>query len=99
LRSFDGEGMELGLAFSAKHLADRTYQDKLRAALQEHFGKPLALKIVIGEISGNTAAVQAQSERQARQGKALEAIHGDAFVRDLMDTFDATIVGDSVKPT
>jgi DNA polymerase-3 subunit gamma/tau len=99
LRSFDGESMELGLAFSAKHLADRIYQDKLRAALQEHFGKSVALKIVIGEISGNTAAVKAQSERQARQGKALEAIHGDAFVRDLIDTFDATIVSDSVKPT
>ncbi|MEK7361740.1 MAG: DNA polymerase III subunit gamma/tau C-terminal domain-containing protein [Pseudomonadota bacterium] len=99
LRSFDGESMELGLAFSAKHLADRIYQDKLRAALQEHFGRPVALRIVIGEISGNTAAVQAQSERQVRQGKALEAIQGDAFVRDLMDTFDATIVSDSVKPT
>ncbi|MGP1678346.1 MAG: DNA polymerase III subunit gamma/tau [Burkholderiales bacterium] len=99
LRGFDGESMELGLAFTAKHLADRGYQDKLRAALQAHFGKPVALRIVIGEICGNTAAVQAQSEREARQGKALEAIQGDAFVRDLMDTFDATIVGDSVKPT
>ena len=99
LRGFDGETMELGLAFSAKHLADRIYQDKLRTALQEHFGKPVALKIVIGEISGNTAAVLAQTERQARQGKALEAIQGDAFVRDLMDNFDATIVSDSVKPT
>ncbi len=98
LRGFDGESMELGLASSAKHLADRGYQDKLRAALHEHFGKPVALKIVIGEISGNTAAVKAQSERQARQGKALEAIQGDAFVRDLMDNFDATIVSDSVKP-
>jgi DNA polymerase-3 subunit gamma/tau len=98
LRGFDDESMELGLAFSAKHLADRTYQDKLRAALEEHFGKRVALKLVIGEINGNTAAVQAQSERQARQGKALEAIQGDAFVRDLMDTFDATIVSDSVKP-
>ena len=98
LRSFDGECMELGLAFSAKHLAERTYQDQLRTALQEQFGKPIALKIVIGKIKGNTAAVQAQSEREARQGKALEAIQGDAFVRDLMDTFDATIVSDSVKP-
>ncbi len=98
LRGFDGESMELGLAYSAKHLAERIYQDKLRTALHEHFGKAIALKIVIGEISGNTAAVQAQTERQARQGKALEAIQGDAFVRDLMDTFDATIVGDSVKP-
>jgi DNA polymerase-3 subunit gamma/tau len=99
LRNFDGESMELGLAFSAKHLADKVYQDKLRDALKEHFGRAIALKIVIGEISGNTAAIQAQSERQARQGKALEAIQGDAFVRDLMDTFDATIVSDSVKPT
>jgi DNA polymerase-3 subunit gamma/tau len=98
LRSFDGERMELGLAFPAKHLAEKAYQDKLRDALKEHFGRAVALKIVIGEISGITAAVQAQSERQARQGKALEAIHGDAFVRDLMDTFDATIVSDSVKP-
>jgi DNA polymerase III subunit gamma/tau len=99
LRSFDGESMELGLAHSAKHLADRVYQDKLRMALKGHFGKPVALKIVIGEISGNTAAVQAQTERQARQGKALQAIQGDAFVRELMDSFDATIVSDSVKPT
>ena len=99
LHSFDGESIELGLAFSAKHLADKVYQDKLRDALKEHFGSVVALKIVIGEVSGNTAAGQAQSERQARQGKALEAIHGDAFVRDLMDTFDATIVSDSVKPT
>jgi DNA polymerase-3 subunit gamma/tau len=91
--------MELGLAFAAKHLADRAYQDKLRAALQEHFGKPVALRIVIGEICGNTAAVKAENERRARHAKALEAIQGDAFVRDLMDTFDATIVGDSVKPT
>jgi DNA polymerase-3 subunit gamma/tau len=99
LRNFDGESIELGLTFSDKHLAEKVYQDKLRVALKEHFGRAVTLRIVIGEISGNTAAVQAQSEREARQGKALEAIRGDAFVRDLMDTFDATIVGDSVKPT
>ena len=99
LRSFDGESMELGLALTSRHLAEKMYQDKLRVALQQHFGKSLALKIVIGEIRGNTAAVKAQSERQARQGKALEALQGDPFVRDLMDTFDATIVGNSIKPT
>jgi DNA polymerase-3 subunit gamma/tau len=99
LRSFDGISMELSLASAHKHLAEKAYQDKLRAALQEHFGKPVALKLRIGEIIGNTAAAQAQSERQANQEKALEAIHGDACVRDLMDTFDATIVSESVKPS
>ncbi|MFH1605535.1 MAG: DNA polymerase III subunit gamma/tau, partial [Pseudomonadota bacterium] len=77
LRSFDGEILELGLAVSSRHLAEKMYQDKLRAALQEHFGKPVALKVVVGEISGNTAAVKAQNERQVRQGKALEALQGD----------------------
>ena len=99
LRSFDGEIMELSLASAHRHLAEKIYQDKLRAALQEHFGRHIGLKIGIGEIKGNTAAAQAQSERQVKQEQARQAIHGDAFVRDLMDTFDATIVSDSVKPS
>ena len=99
LRSFDGESMELSLAAAHRHLADKGYQEKLRAALQEYFGRTIALKISIGEVKGVTAAAKAQGERQARQEKAVEAIHGDPFVRDMMETLDATIVSDSVKPS
>jgi len=40
LASFDGEALELCVPPAAKHLAEKSYQEKLRGALQERFGKP-----------------------------------------------------------
>ena len=84
---FDGETLELRLPSSAKHLAEQVYQEKLKGALQAHFGKPVRLEVGFGDTSGNTA-----------QDRAAAAIHQDAFVRDLMEQFDATIVQSSIKP-
>ena len=72
---------------SAKHLAEKNFQDKLRGALQERFGKPVRLAVTISETTGNTA-----------RGRAASAIGQDAFVRDLVENFDATIVESSIKP-
>jgi DNA polymerase-3 subunit gamma/tau len=88
LRGFDGEALELRVPPAAKHLAERNFQDKLRAALQEHFGRPLRLTVEVGETGGNTA-----------RDRAVAAISEDAFVRDLVENFDATIVDSSIKPT
>jgi hypothetical protein len=41
----------------------------------------------VGETGGNTA-----------RGRAAAAINQDAFVRDLVENFDATIVESSIKP-
>jgi DNA polymerase III subunit gamma/tau len=87
LKSFDGESLELCIPQAAKHLAEKSFQDKLRAALQEHFGRPVRLTVQVGEISGNTA-----------RERAATAIGQDAFVRDLVENFDATIVESSIKP-
>jgi len=84
---FDGDTLELRLPSSAKHLAERVYQEKLKEALQAHFGKPIRLDVRFGDTSGNTA-----------QDRAAAAIHQDTFVRDLMEQFDATIVQSSIKP-
>jgi DNA polymerase III subunit gamma/tau len=73
---------------AAKHLAEKTYQDKLRAALQAHFGRPIRLSVQVGDTAGNTA-----------RDRASAAISGDAFVKNLMENFDATIVESSIKPT
>ena len=88
LQRFDGESIELCVPPAAKHLAEKGFQDKLRAALQEHFGKPVRLTVRIGETGGNTA-----------RDRAAAAISQDAFVRDLVENFDATIVESSIKPT
>ena len=87
LQAFDGEGLELCVPPAAKHLAERNFQDKLRAALQEHFGRPVRLLVKVGETGGNTA-----------RDRAAAAISGDAFVRDLVENFDATILDSSIKP-
>jgi DNA polymerase-3 subunit gamma/tau len=87
LQRFDGESLELCVPPAAKHLAEKSFQDKLRGALQEHFGKPVRLSVRVGETGGNTA-----------RDRAAAAISQDTFVRDLVENFDATIVESSIKP-
>src|SRR5262245_52681036 len=88
LQSFDGDSLELCVPHAAKHLAEKSFQDKLRGALQEHFGRPVRLTVRVGETGGNTA-----------RDRAAAAISQDTFVRDLVENFDATIVESSIKPT
>ena len=87
LQRFDGESLELCVPPASRHLAEKGFQDKLRGALQEHFGKPVRLTVRVGETGGDTA-----------RGRAAAAISQDAFGRDLVETFDATIVESSIKP-
>src|SRR5258708_13334719 len=88
LGSFDGEALALYLPAAAKHLAEKSFQEKLRGALQERFGKPVRLTVTIRETTGNSA-----------RDRAAAAVTRDAFVRDLAENFDATIVEPSTKPT
>jgi DNA polymerase-3 subunit gamma/tau len=87
LKRFDGETIELCVPPAARQMAEKGFQDKLRAALQVHFGKPIRLTVTISETTGNTA-----------RDRAATAVSQDAFVRDLVENFDATIVESSIKP-
>ena len=88
LQRFDDDSFELCIPPAARQLAEKSFQDKLRGALQEHFGKPVRLTVRVGETSGNTV-----------RDRAAAAIGQDAFVRDLVENFDATIVESSIKPS
>ncbi len=87
LRRFESNAVVLCVPPASRHLAEKSYQDKLSAALQAHFGEPVRVTVQIGETGGNTA-----------RERAAAAISGDAFVKDLMENFDATIVDSSIKP-
>ena len=87
LKSFDGGAMELCVPIAMKHLAEKPYPDKLKAALEEHFGRPVRLGVKIGGTTGNSA-----------QDQAVTSIQQDAFVRDMVENLDATIVTSSIKP-
>jgi DNA polymerase-3 subunit gamma/tau len=56
------------------------------------------LVIVVAEPEGETPAERNRSEKRERQDKAIAAIEGDAFVRDVVDLFDASIDESTIKP-
>jgi len=81
------------------HLRIKNAEERLRAALEAHFGTPLRLSIQIGAATAATPAQQ-QSERQAqRQQAALETLNQDPNVKSLCETFDGQLKPDSVTPT
>jgi DNA polymerase-3 subunit gamma/tau len=79
-----------------KHLAPQ--QEKLQAELQKHYGRPLALKIDLAETAGETPKVRADNVKRERQERAIAAIEGDPFVREVCDLFDASIDESTIKP-
>jgi DNA polymerase-3 subunit gamma/tau len=87
LKQFDGNFMQLAIPSSARHLAEKPYQDKLSSALSEHFGMPVRLDIVMGETRGDSV-----------QDRAVASINQDGFVREMLERFDATIDQASIQP-
>jgi DNA polymerase-3 subunit gamma/tau len=98
LAACDASRIELRLSHAQRHLADRSYQERLKAVLEQHFGTRLRLEITIGTANGNTPAEIRQRELDQRTSKAQAAIEGDPFVRDLVEHLDAHVVRDTIKP-
>jgi len=96
LVSFEADTFELAVGPESRALADKAYVDKLKAALAEHFGRPLGLHVRVGTVNGRSAAAIAEGERKARADSANARMDADPFVQELVAGFDATV--ESVKP-
>jgi DNA polymerase III subunit gamma/tau len=97
LRRREGTLFELVLPKARAYLADRNYQEKLKAALEQYLGTAVAVKVQVGETTGATAAAVERSERDARQAAAVKAVREDDFVKDLVDLFDGTVVDSTIR--
>jgi DNA polymerase-3 subunit gamma/tau len=89
--------IELVVPKSMAHLAERSYQDKLKVALEQHFGRSLALKVVAGDPAAATAAAIESSEKETRRADAARSVQEDPFVQNLVDIFDAKVIGSTIK--
>jgi DNA polymerase-3 subunit gamma/tau len=98
LVGWDGERLQLVVPEAHRHLLERPYRERLQAALEAHYQRKLRLEFTLGAMKGNTPAEQQDQERQARQQRAIEAIEGDPFVRELVEGFDARVADDSIRP-
>ncbi len=97
LASFDEEHIAFSVPPSQKHLLNMGYEEKLRSAVEQHFGRKIKMTFSLGG-SGNTPAQLMSQEKAALQADAEDAIHNDGFVQALIKDFGAQIIPSSIKP-
>jgi len=90
--------IDLRLAQAHQHLLEGPYQERLKAALERHFGERLRLVISLAEAASSSPAAMADRAQQRKQAEAWNAIEQDPFVRELVENFDAQVIESSIKP-
>jgi DNA polymerase-3 subunit gamma/tau len=88
----------LRLSPAQGHLQMKPAPDRLQQALSEFFGRPLQLRIELAQNEIDTPAATVGRQRQEQQERAATSIAQDTFVRDVIDSFDASLVESSIKP-
>lgn len=90
--------IELRIAQTHQHLLDGPFQQRLKAALEQHFGSPLRLSIQVAQEAGGSPAAAADRAQRQRQEQAVAEIERDPFVRELVESFDARVNESTIKP-
>jgi DNA polymerase-3 subunit gamma/tau len=98
LKAIAGNEFVLAVPEVSRHLTDRAYADKLKAALERALGRRVRLRFEVGAAGATTLAAQEKRERDATQAKTEAAFRDDPFVQDILARFDARIKPNSIKP-
>lgn len=98
LRHIRDNECALRLSPANAHLQMKPSQDKLQSALSEYFARPMQVRIELAQNQTETPAAVAGRQRQERAEQASSAIEQDSFVRDVIDTLDASVLESSIKP-
>lgn len=81
-----------------EHLAEGPMVDTLAQRLGEALGRQVKVKFERDSAGAETPAEQRAREDGARLQAAEEAVRGDPVVQSLIDTFDARVIPESVRP-
>jgi DNA polymerase III subunit gamma/tau len=98
LKSIEGNVLTLALPAAHKHLADKAYADKLKAALDQSTGRRWMLAFEVGSAAEASLAAQKARESAEHKTKNEAAFLREPFVQDVLSRFDAKIKPDSIKP-
>jgi DNA polymerase-3 subunit gamma/tau len=98
LASFEGNHLQLVLSDAHRMYSEKSYLDKLKAALAPQFGAGFRLSVKVGETQGRSVAAVRGVEAQKRFDSAQAAIESDPFVRDLVEGMGAQVVASSIRP-
>jgi DNA polymerase-3 subunit gamma/tau len=97
LKSIKGNALALAIPATCRHLADKAYADKLKAALEAATGRKLLLAFEIGESNDGSLAAIERRERAQAKARGEAAFRNEPFVRDLVARFDATVRSESIE--
>jgi DNA polymerase III subunit gamma/tau len=97
LKGRDGSSFDLVVPKAKAYLAERSYVDKLKGALEKLLGVSIVLKVAVGEAAGGSVASLEAGEREARRSAAAEAVQSDGFVQDLVNLFDGKVVDSTIR--
>jgi DNA polymerase-3 subunit gamma/tau len=70
---------------------------RVSEALSAQLGRPISLKVSVGQPEGPTAAARDAAKAQALQKRAEESIANSPLVQAIIKEFDATIVPGSIR--
>jgi DNA polymerase-3 subunit gamma/tau len=98
LASFENGVFDIIVPESHRMYAEKAYQEKLKAALAEHFGPPVRVNVRVGSTAGTSLAAAKSREMAKKQANAAEAIEEDPFVRDLVRDLGAEVVSSTIRP-
>ncbi len=98
LRELSTDKCSLRLSPAQAHLQMKSAVDKLQQALNERAGRTVFLRIELAQTEKETPAVVVGREKRQRQEGAIQAIENDFFVRDAVDTLDASLIETTIKP-
>ena len=98
LRELNDTDCVLRLAPAHAHLQMKPAPDKLRQALGEYFGRSVTLRFELAQTETDTPAATVGRERRERQEQAIASIEQDSFVRDVIESCDASLIESSIKP-
>jgi DNA polymerase III subunit gamma/tau len=85
----EGQRILLRIPPAARQLAG--YRDKLRGALEEQWGTPLAVEIEVAETSIYTVTSEDARREESALAAARATMESDPFVNELISGFGATI--------
>lgn len=98
VKEWDGKTLHLKLAPQHGSLRGNKIEERLQQGLERYFQRPIKLIISMESAAGDTPAEEIQRRDQDRYQAAKQAIESDPKVQSLIETFNAKIIPDSIKP-
>ena len=98
LREHTRDRIHLVLSPAQEHLLKTSQKNRLKSALMARFGESINIIISVEDPEVETPTQQKDRKEKEKQQAAEKAIREDPEVKAIRETFDATLVENSIRP-